>query len=64
MKSTTKKSCVLQCTLIDLGRGEGNGADLGLEGSLQRAEGSRVWEQRGHAWHGGGVGGKKLGDTK
>lgn len=47
-----------------MGRGEGYEADLGLEGSLQRAEGSRVWEQRGHAWHGGGVGGEKLGDTK
>lgn len=47
-----------------MGGGEGYGADLGLEGSLQRAEGSRVWEQRGHAWHGWGVGGEKLGDTK
>lgn len=39
----------------------GCGADLGLEGSLQRAEGSWVWEQRGHAWHGGGVGWEELG---
>lgn len=72
MKSKTKqkpkkKNVCLEAMYayrLNTGGGEGYGADLGLEGSLQRAEGSRVWEQRGHAWHGWGVGGEKLGDTK
>lgn len=41
-------------------RGVGCGSDLGLEGSLQRAEGSWVWKQLRHAWHGWGVGGEEL----
>lgn len=58
-----KKNCLVRCMIdwVIAGWGWGCGADLGLEGSLQRAEGSWVWEQRGHAWHGGGVGGEELG---